>query len=646
MENYKTLKNKLKMANDAYYKNASPIMSDYEFDMELKKLIEIEKQQGFADADSPTQVPGSDLKTNISSNKHNRPMLSLENTYNKDEVKDWYEKMQSGTKENNPQVIVEMKYDGGSAAIRFINGRIVKALTRGNGEVGEDITKNVSLMSEFNNISSEFSGEVRGELIITHTGFKELNKNNDYQNARNLLSGTMKLLDSSEFKKRERYIRFYAYWNENNPKGTHFENIKYLEQYGFRTPQMLLCKSYQDVLNAINTIESEKSTLEIDIDGAVMKLNETKYWPKIGSTAKFPRWAKAYKYKQESVTSKVTNITFEVGRSGKITPLAWFEPVFIDGSTIQKATLNNKDFYESMDIAIGDVVTVQKAAAIIPQIIGVQHSSDRKIVPFPNKCPCCGSTLIKHNDAQADWFCDNINCKARLVDKIVNYTHMLEIDGFAEIIVERLHTAGLLNNIQGLYELKNHKDEIAKLDRMSYNIAEKLVANIEAAKTSEFWKCLGGLGIPNVGPKMAKVLTKYFKTIDLLSSATIVKLMSIPDVAEITANGIYTWFHSPENIELISYLKSAGQCLQENVITENKNSLNGLSFCITGVLSKPREFYVNKIENFGGKVVSAVSKKTSYLVTNEPNSESKKNITAKSLNILIINEEELNKLLH
>lgn len=642
---YKELKNLLIKANDAYYKNDNPILSDYDFDIKLKELEKMEKDQGFADDDSPTKKPGSDLSSNIGT-RHKRPMLSLENTYNAEEVHDWYLKMKEFTR-NDPVVACEFKYDGNSAAIHFKNGKVVKALTRGDGLVGEDITKNISMLSDLKNVSKDFSGEVRGELIITKEGFAELNKDGKYQNARNLCAGTLKLLKDSEFKAREKYIHFYAYWNEEDPTGHHNTNIKYLSSMGFRTSfeNMVICKSYDELISAINNIEKLKPTLEIDIDGAVMKLNDTKYWNEIGSTAKFPRWAKAYKYKQESVKTIVKNITFEVGRTGKITPLAWFEPVFLDGSTIQKATLNNKDFYEAMDVAIGDTVCVQKAAAIIPQIIDVERSSNRKVIPFPDVCPCCGSKLSKHNDEHADVFCDNEKCSARIVDKIVNYTHILEIDGFAEIIVERLHSAGLLNSISDLYKLKNHKDEIAKLDRMSIGIAEKLCTNIENAKNAEVWKLLAALGIPNVGPKTAKTLIKKFKSIEGVANATHISLESTDDIAEITANGIYSWFRDKDNIELVLNVTTSGQKTFETEVDKSSNSLDGKTFCITGALSKPRKEFEKMIEAAGGKIVSGVSSKTNFLITNDTTSGSSKNIKAKELNIPILNENDLMKLL-
>lgn len=574
-------------------------------------------------------------------------MESLENTYNRDEVSKWYDDMKKATGENNPTVLVNPKWDGNSGALRFNRNGMYKALTRGSGAIGEDITQNIKYCSEHNwtkkiLMGTPFVGETRGELIMTEKGFDILNQDNDYQNARNLVSGSLKLLDVNEFAKRSTYVKFYAYWLEDSVNKTYEDDIKTLRDYGFTVGQYYLCHSLDEIYNAIDKIHSEK--FDVAIDGAVMKLNEKKYWKSIGSTSKYPRWAKAYKYKQQSVKSKVTKIEFWVGRTGKITPVAWFEPVFIDGSTIQKATLNNKDFYEAMDVAVGDTIEVQKAAAIIPQIIAViNRPNNRRIVPFPSICPECGSILKKHNEDQADYFCENEKCPARIVNQIVNYTHTLEIDGFAEIIVEKIHAAGLLNSISDLYTLKDHKREISQLDRMSEKIVNKLCDNIEASKSAEFWKFLGALGIQNIGSKTAKLLVKHFKSMDELQNASMQEMEDIEGIAEISAESIQSWLS--KNKILIEELKKAGVNMKdEEIEVASVSTISGKTFCITGALSKPRKDIIASIESKGGKVVSGVTKKVDYLVTNDKTTGTSKNLDAQRLNIPIINEEELNEL--
>ena len=644
---YKDLKELLIKASDAYYKNNNPIMTDYEFDMKLKELENMESKQGYRDVDSPTTVPGSDLIDSDNSNEHKRPMLSLENTYNFDEVEKWYNDMIEATADPAPEVVVEPKYDGNSAAIRYDNsGHVYKALTRGTGTRGEDITQNIKYSDDNvwpikHSYASPFYGEARGEIIMTKDGFNELNKDGKYQNARNLVAGSLKLLDIYEYIPRSPYIKFYAYWLEDSGFGKYTEDLTVLKLNNFTVGPYYICKNINEIKVAINNIENAK--LDVAIDGAVLKLNNKAYWNKLGSTAKFPRWAKAYKYKQESVETTINNIEFWVGRTGKITPVAWFDPMFIDGSTVQKATLNNKDFYETMNVAISDTVEVQKAAAIIPQIIDVvKRPNYRKVIPFPTACPCCGSTLVKHNIEQTDWFCNNNSCKSRIVDQIINYTHAIECDGFAEIIVERLHNAGLLNSISDLYRLKNHITEMGELERLSENLAKKLCKNIEDTKSAEFWKVLSGLGIPNVGPKTAKILSKKFKNIDNLKAATIIELEDTEDISTIIATGIVNWFNN--NSELINALKTAGVNFEENkLLKENQQEINlgGKAFCITGALTLKRDTYVELIESLGGKVVGAVSSKTNYLITNDKDSGSSKNKRAQELGISILNEKEL-----
>lgn len=647
---YQELKNLLIEANNAYYIKSQPIMSDYEFDMKLKELEKLEQSQGYADPDSPTQKPGNDTTdSNLNENNHKRPMLSLENTYNQDEIRKWYDDMIKVTGDPAPEVVVNPKWDGGSGAIRYENGLVYRALTRGTGEVGEDITQNVKYLDDniWPNKKSymiPFTGEARGEIIMTTDGFEGLNKNNEYQNARNLVAGSMKLLNIYDFIPRAESIKFYAYWLEDSDNDTYAGDLMTLKAYNFTVGDYYICHNFEEIVDAINKIENTE--FDVAIDGAVMKLNKKAYWKVLGSTAKFPRWAKAYKYKQESVETVVKNITFEIGRTGKITPLCWFEPKFIDGSTIEKATLNNKEFYEAMDVAIGDTIKVQKAAAIIPQIIEVvERPGNRVHIEFPTTCPNCGCKLVKHNDEHADWYCDNSNCSSRVIDQIINYTHMLEINGFAEVIVERLYNMKLLTSIADLYTLKNHKEEIAQLDRLSLNIAEKLVSNIEGGKTAKFWRLLAALGIPNIGPKTAKILAKHYKTMDALRNTTLIELTSLEGIAELTANEIISWFSIQGNIELLAVLKSEGQNMSvEEKQNQSSISLNGKSFCITGSLAEPRSKYVALIESIGGKVLSSVSTKTSYLVTNDKTSGSSKNKAAQKFNIPIINEEELLKL--
>lgn len=643
---YKELKEFLIKCSNSYYKDSISLISDYEFDMKMKELERLEEEQGYKDDDSPSNRVGSDLLKNpADENIHKRPMLSLENTYSEDEVESWFSKLLSFTK--TPSVCVEPKIDGGSCAIRFRNGKVEKALTRGSGEVGEDITQNVSFL-DFSNISKNFSGEVRGELVITKEGFSFLNRNGDYQNARNLLSGSMKLLDPEEFKQRAPHIVFIAYWNEEFPTKSHYRNIKALHDAGFTTtyPDSKVVNSFSDLKKAIDFIEQNKQDFFYEIDGAVMKLDNTELWEIIGSTAKAPRWAKAYKYKQEQVKTLVHDIRYEVGRTGKITPLCIFAPVTVDGSSISKATLNNKDFMDKMNIGKGDVIVVQKAACIIPQVVEVSDRSGRyEKAKFPSKCPVCGTKLVKYDESHADYYCPNVSCSARICDTILNFTHAMKIDGFAEIVIEKIHNARLLNSISDLYRLKDRKAKLLNLERFGEKMVDNLLANIESSKTQSLDKLIAGLSIRNVGPKLSKTLAKHFKSLKVLQSASKDELMEIDDIGEIVADSILDYFADQRNKVILKDLEDFGLKFEidEVKVEGDKPNINltGKVFCITGALSLKRETYIEMIEMLGGKVSGAVSNKTSYLITNDKTTNTKKNIAARQLGIPILNEEEL-----
>lgn len=633
--------------SDAYYKDNISLISDQQFDMMIKQAEQIETEHpDWIRLDSPTRTPGSDLVDFSDDNVHQRPMLSLENTYNEEDVTKWYRKMEEVTG-SNPEVVVEYKFDGNSAGIRFSHGRVVKALTRGNGLVGENITNNVQAMEDLADVKSTFNGECRGEIIMSKEEFARINVEGKYANARNLASGTIKLLDVNEFKKRK--LWFFAYWLEDSKNARHSDDIDLLKEMGFRTGKYYLCHSLEELLAAINEIGEEKTSLDVEIDGAVMKLNEKKYWDMLGSTAKFPRYAKAYKYSQEVAQTKVLDISFQVGRSGKITPVANLEPVFIDGSTVSRATLNNVEFLKQIDVRVNDTVYIQKAAAIIPQIIGVNLNlrSEHCLLPvYPNVCPECGSLLVKEKD-KVDLFCPNESCPARVIDKISYYTHILEIDGFGDEIIERFHNLKFLNSIVDLYHLQDKRAELITLDRLGEKSIDKLLLNIENSKSTPAEKLLAAIGIKGVGVKMAKIIMQKYQTIDDLLHASFEELSNIDGIGDIKAQDIIDELSKEETISLIGELKSLGvnMIATKNEVNDN-DMVSGLSFCITGALSLPRKEYELHIEKNGGKNVSGVTSKTNYLVTNDPTSGSSKNKKAQQLGVKIITELELRELLN
>jgi DNA ligase (NAD+) len=628
----------------SYYNQNISLIDDREFDMLVKQAEAIEKvHPDWIRTDSPTWNVGMASEGKI---KHKRKMASLQNTYNEGEVKEWADKMLS--EHGVLDYIVEYKYDGVSFAARYENGILIQGLTRGDGEYGEDITQNLKKIEDLKNIIPRFTGEVRGEIIMEKAEFERLNVDGKYANPRNLTSGTLKLLDVEKFK--ERKLRAYTYWLEESGFNTHEGSLVYLRDHGFNVGKWFKASSlkFEELWAHIVQIEKDKSTLPFEIDGAVIKVNQIGLWNSIGGTSKFPHWAKAYKYEPDTAITTVKNIEFWVGRTGKITPVAILEPVFLAGSTVQKATLNNKGYMETMDIRVNDQVNIKKAAEIIPfinRVITENRDVDgktRTIVEFPTHCPDCKTELVKYNEDHSDCYCPNDSCKSRIIGSIVKYTSEMEIDGFAEIIVEKLFNEGFLCSIEDLYRLHTRRNEIIKLERMGEKLVDKLLQNIENSKTQKVEKFLAGIGIRNVGNNTSKQLVKKFRTLENIQNATKEELIGVEDIADIVAESIYTYFKNNKNfIENMKITLTLDERKQETV----KNMLEGKSFCITGSLSRVRKEYEDLIEQNGGKNVSGVTSKTNYLVTNDQTTTTSKLTKAKELGTIIIDELQLQTML-
>jgi DNA ligase (NAD+) len=643
---YNELLNKLIAYSDSYYNEHISLITDKEFDILLKELEDIEEAHPeWVREDSLTKRPG--ISVMGEKQKHGRPMLSLQNTYNKEEIEEWYNKMVKdfGVKD----FITEYKYDGVSFSAIYENGKIVKGLTRGDGEYGEDITQNLKLINDLQlDLTKRFSGEVRGEIIMEKSEFERINISGNYANPRNLTSGTLKLLDVERFK--ERKLRAFVYWLEDAKYPTHKDCLNHLSNEGFNVGEYYVANDFSTLWDNILAIEKNKKSVDYDIDGAVIKVNQRDLWGKIGGTSKFPHWAKAYKYEPDTMITTVKDVEFWVGRTGKITPVAILEPVFLAGSTVQKATLNNKVYMENLDIQIGDKVDIKKAAEIIPFInhvvkdLRLTDGQTRTKVTFPTHCPECGTKLKKLNDEHQDYYCTNDDCPARIVGKIVKFTTDMEIDGFAEIMVEKLYNAGFLCSFEDLYNLKTHREEILQLDRMGDKLIDRLLKNIEDSKTQKLEKFIASLGIWNVGKSVGKALVKEFGTLKLIMGAGKEELLAMDDVGDTIANAIYDYFRNPANKKMIQTLiDNYGLNLQEGDISQKVDalSLDGKNFCITGALSLKRDDYIELIENLGGKVVGSVSKNTHYLITNDKTTGTSKNIKARELGVPIINEEEM-----
>lgn len=630
--------------SDSYYNQSISLIDDREFDMLVKQAEAIEKvHPDWIRPDSPTWNVGASSEGKI---KHKRKMASLQNTYNEGEVKEWADKML--TDHGVLDFIVEYKYDGVSFAARYENGVLVQGLTRGDGEYGEDITQNLREVDDLKNINARFTGEVRGEILMEKAEFERINVDGKYANPRNLTSGTLKLLDVEKFK--ERKLRAYTYWLEESSFNSHEGSLVFLRDNGFNVGKWFKASAlkFEDLWSHITQIEKDKSELPFEIDGAVIKVNQIGLWNSIGGTSKFPHWAKAYKYEPDTAITTVKNIEFWVGRTGKITPVAILEPIFLAGSTVQKATLNNKGYMEALDIQVNDQVNIKKAAEIIPfinRVIKENRTTDgktRTIISFPTHCPDCGTELVKHNEEHADYYCTNESCKSRVIGTIVNYTTAMEIDGFAEIVVERLFNEGFLCSIEDLYKLKNRRDDMIKLDRMGEKLVDKLLANIENSKTQKVEKFLAGIGIRNVGNNTSRQLVKRFRTLENIQNATKEELVDVEDIADIVAESIYTYFKNNKNfIENMKITLTLDERKQET----GKNMLEGKSFCITGSLSRVRKDYEELIESNGGKNVSGVTTKTDYLVTNDQVTKTSKLLKARELGTIIIDEEQLQKML-
>lgn len=641
---YLSLISIINYANDMYYKKSKPIMSDIAFDNAMNAIIEYERQNPTKiDQLSPTQHVGNDLTgTNVM--KHIKPMLSLENTYDQNDVQSWYDFVVRTTG-GNQEIVIEEKLDGCSGSFIFYNGELIKAVTRGNGLVGEDITENMKQLNW--NIDKSFTGEVRGEILMTKQEFERLNVNGDYANPRNLVSGTIKLLDINEFKQRQLVVKMY--WLESDIKQTQHETLSYLESLGFDVPKYNIARDIDELFSYITLYEQDQHAGDVMIDGAVLKVNSKDMWDVLGTTAKYPRYAKAYKFKQEEVETIVTSIEFQVGRTGKITPCCNFEPVTVDGSTISRCTLNNEDYMNTLDPRIGDTIVVHKAAAIIPEIVSVditKRPAEAKKVEFIKTCPICGSVLLKDPD-KADHFCPNIECEARIQESINHFCHAMEIDGFGPELITKLYATGILTSITDIYTLESRYNNsmLPKIDGIGDKTYLNVIEQINKSKSNDPDMLLMAIGIPGVGKKMAKTLIQHFKSIDNLAECTISDIQKIDGFGDIKSENIYKFMRNQKNLELLAKLKESGLKFVSDTEISTNNKLDGKIFVITGALSITRDAFEKIICDNGGKLSGSVSSKTYALITNTPDSGSSKNKKAKDLGVRVITEAEFYDLL-
>lgn len=648
----------LKIWNQEYYVNNQPSVSDNEYDQMLSQLLKLEQQYPeFAIADSPTKIVGGQLSKAFSKFEHKIKMLSLSNVFTIDEFINFNKQVSDVSHSFN--YYAEIKMDGLALALIYKNGKLANAVTRGDGQIGEDITSNVRVLHAIPETVTEWVNfeevEVRGEIFFYKHIFEKLNKEkNDaneepFKNPRNAVAGTMRQLDSRIVAKRQPAFMAYGI-NDDFSKQNNFDNLSdamnYLASCGFTIATHSSVGSLNETWDFCKKMETIRHELPFEIDGVVIKVNQIDLQPLVGYTSKSPKWATAYKFKATEVESQILNVIYQVGRTGTITPVAELEPVMIDGSLVSRATLNNKEIIEIKDLHINDYVLVRKAGEIIPEIVKAipeKRPSNATPITFVKHCPSCGSELFDDPEEVAIR-CVNENCDAKMVNKLIHFVsrNALNIDGFGAKLVEKLFDEKYISDYVSIFDLKNHKDELVKIDKLGNKSVTNLLKNIELAKEAELSKYLVGFGIRHIGQRAAYVLAQEYKNIDELFTTTIDELEALYDFGPEMVKSIVAWRQNENNIKMIADLKARGISFLEQ--SETTSELTGETFVITGSFEKYKREQIKQIlESRGAVVASAVSKKTSCLIAGEKAGSKLKK--AEELQIKIINEKELEEFL-
>jgi len=675
------LRKELNQHNYNYYVLDNPTISDQDFDFKLKELEELENEYRRVEpnidksffAHSPTQKIGGQTNKAFKQVKHKYQMLSLANTYSKEEIVEFVNRATEAiNKEEKLEWICELKYDGVAVSLNYKNGKLVQALTRGNGIIGDDITDNIKTIRSVplevfgSDYPDEF--EIRGEVIFPHKGFEEFNKQRIEQgeeplaNPRNAASGSIKLLDPKEAAKRKLDCVLYFLLTEENTTQqlnilTHYQRLKLAKSWGFNIPPyMAICKSIEEIMEFISYWDKERFNLGFDIDGIVIKLNDTKLWERLGSTAKSPRWATAFKFKTERGVSKLLSIEYQVGRTGVITPVANFEPISLGGTIVKRASLYNADMIEKLDIRIGDEIYVEKGGEIIPKIVGVNlESRDEKSkkLEYIRNCPECNTLLIKE-EGEAGHYCPNYNhCPPQILGRFQHFISKkaMNIDTLGGEKVKYLIDNKLVSDFSDIYSLEESQligignIDSEKKGTIQEKGASNLIQAIENSRNIPFERVLYGLGIRYVGEVVAKKLIKHYKNINNLINANFLELTEVDEIGEKIAQSIVDYFSNKENITLIEKLKSQGLKFEIEESFES-NKLEGLSFVVSGTFEGySREGIKKTIETNSGKVVSGVSAKVNYLVAGDKMGPEKKK-KAEKLGVKIITEQEFNLMIN
>ena len=669
----KQLRDELNRHNYNYYVLNQPTIGDMEFDFKMHELEDLEKAHPeFADPLSPTQRVGSDISQGFKQVLHERPMQSLGNSYSIEEVQDFLRRAKDGLGGEPVQIVGEMKYDGTSISCTYEHGCLVRAVTRGDGVRGDDVTanvitiKSVPLQLQPGDWPDKF--EVRGEILLPWASFERLNKEREFNeeplfaNPRNAAAGTLKMQNSAEVARRGLDAYFYFLLGDQleasspglfseNDFSTHTGRMEALKKWGFKVAERTILDSIDAVKDFIDQWDVQRKNLPVATDGLVFKLNSIRQWLNLGSTAKSPRWAIAYKFAPERECSPLQFISFEVGRTGVITPVANLDPVLLSGTIVKRASLHNEDIIRQLDIHEGDYLYVEKGGEIIPKIVGVdlkRRKADSRPIEFVRTCPVCGTPLTRI-EGEAAWVCPNkYGCKPQITGRIEHFVarHAMNIDGIGEEVAVQLFDSGMVKNVADLYSLTGNR--LLCLEHFQQKAASRILNGIRKSLEVPFERVLFAIGIPFVGETTAKVLARNVHTIDRLMQMTALELSSIPEIGPKIADSIVDFFANPDNVTIIERLREAGVqlCLSEEELANRTNLLEGKKIVISGVFARhSREEYKAMIEQNGGKNVSSISAATSYVLAGD-NMGPAKLEKARKLSIPIINEEEFLAMLH
>lgn len=655
------LRKELHEHNYKYYVLNQPEISDQEFDFMMKELQELEaRHEDMFDPNSPTQRVGSDINQEFTQVTHKYPMLSLANTYSQEEVADFYNSVKKGLNDEDFEICCELKYDGLSISLTYEDGKLVRGVTRGDGVHGDDVTANVKtirsipLVLKDGDWPKEF--EIRGEILMPWNVFERLNQEREaaeeplFANPRNAASGTLKSQNSALVASRNLDAYLYYLLGDELPGDGHYENLEKAREWGFKISEgMRKVKTLQEIYDFIDYWDAERKNLPVATDGIVLKVNSLRQQRALGYTAKNPRWAIAYKFKAERACIRLNEVTFQVGRTGAVTPVANMEPVQLAGTTVRRATLNNEDFIRSLDLHIGDYVYVEKGGEIIPKIVGVdieQRPIIAQPVTFVTHCPECGAKLVRY-EGEAAYYCPNdAGCPPQIKGRIEHFISRkaMNIDSIGPETVDDFYRHGLVRNVADLYDI-----EVQQIngDGSRQKSAEKIVNGIEASKQVPFERVVFALGIRFVGETTARLLARHFKTIDALAAASLQDLLEVEGVGEVIAKSVMTYFRNPVTMQIVERLRGYGlqMALSEEQMSSATNKLAGKSIVISGVFAHhSRDEYKQMIEQNGGKNVGSISGKTSFILAGE-NMGPAKLQKAEKLGIQIVDEETFLKMI-